>query len=103
MADLRIFFTTDIHGSEICFKKFLNAGKFYDVDAIVLGGDIIGKMVIPIIRKNDGSFVADFLGKKEKLSATDQEGIEKLEWAIKNNGLYPYHIDEETFARIKTD
>jgi len=103
MTDLRIFFTTDIHGSEICFKKFLNAGKFYDVDAIVLGGDIIGKMVIPIIRKDDGSFVADFLGKKEKLSANDQEGIEKLEWAIKNNGLYPYHINEETFARIKTD
>lgn len=103
MADLKIFYTTDIHGSEICFKKFLNAGKFYDVDAIILGGDIVGKMVIPIIRRDDGSFVADFLGKKEVIAATDEEGLRKLEWAIRNNGLYPYHIDEEEFSEIRSN
>lgn len=28
-SGLRIYFTTDIHGSDLCFRKFLNAAKFY--------------------------------------------------------------------------
>jgi len=47
----RIFFATDIHGSERAFRKFTNAGKFYGVDALILGGDLTGKMVVPIIRQ----------------------------------------------------
>jgi Icc-related predicted phosphoesterase len=44
LKESKIFFATDIHGSDRCFRKFLNAGKFYGVEAIVLGGDITGKM-----------------------------------------------------------
>ena len=44
MKDYKFFFATDIHGSDLCLKKFLNSGKFYDVDAIIMGGDITGKM-----------------------------------------------------------
>mgnify|MGYP003343239674 CR=1 FL=1 len=43
MTKLRIFFATDVHGSEKCFLKFVNAGKFYKADAVILGGDITGK------------------------------------------------------------
>ena len=25
--EVRVFFATDIHGSETCWRKFLNAGK----------------------------------------------------------------------------
>lgn len=103
MADFGIFFTSDIHGSEICFKKFINAGKYYGVDAIILGGDIVGKMVVPIVERNDGSYIAEFLGEKKVVNGNDKEGIEKLWWAIKNNGFYPYQIDEQEFNRIKAD
>lgn len=103
MAEFGIFFTSDIHGSEICFKKFINAGKYYGVDAIILGGDIVGKMVVPIVKLNDGNYVTEFLSEKKALKGNDKEGLEKLEWAIKNNGFYPYHIDEEGFNRIKND
>jgi Icc-related predicted phosphoesterase len=103
MADLRFFFTSDIHGSEICFKKFINAGKYYGVDAIILGGDIVGKIVVPIIARGDGTFIAEFLGEKKVVKESDQDGLEKLRWAIKNNGFYPYSIDEEEFDRIKND
>ena len=37
MKDTKIFFATDIHGSDVCLRKFLNAGKFYGVDAVVMG------------------------------------------------------------------
>ena len=40
---LRIFFATDVHGSDRCFRKFLNAGEAYDANVLVLGGDVAGK------------------------------------------------------------
>lgn len=103
MADLRIFFTSDIHGSEICFRKFINSGKYYGVDSIILGGDIVGKIVVPIVKRSDGASIADFLGERKIVEANDQEGIEKLRWAIKNNGFYPFAIDEEKFNAIRSD
>ena len=35
----KLFFATDIHGSEKCWKKLVNSGNFYDVDIIILGPD----------------------------------------------------------------
>jgi uncharacterized protein len=103
MGDLGIFFTSDIHGSEICFKKFINSGKYYGVDAIILGGDIVGKIVVPMVERNDGTIIADFLGSKKVVLINDHEGIEKLRWAIKNNGFYPFPIDEEKYTQIRSD
>ena len=47
----KLFFATDIHGSDICWSKFLNAGKFYGVDVLILGGDMTGKAVVPFIHQ----------------------------------------------------
>ena len=48
---LRIFYVTDIHGSEICWRKFLNAGPFYGADVVIVGGDITGKAMVPIVER----------------------------------------------------
>lgn len=103
MSDLKVFYASDIHGSEICFKKFINAGKYYGADVIIIGGDIVGKMVVPIIQLSEGSFTADVLGNQQVVSSTDKEGLEKVEWIIKNNGFYPYHVSEDEFYKIKSD
>ena len=58
----RLFFATDIHGSERTYRKFINAGKFYGVHVIVMGGDISGKLMIPIIREGAGPFSGDASG-----------------------------------------
>jgi hypothetical protein len=34
----KVFYVTDIHGSEICWRKFLNAGTFYQADVVIVGG-----------------------------------------------------------------
>lgn len=52
----RIFFATDVHGSDACFRKFLNAGAAYDCTRLILGGDITGKLVVPIVRDRDGTY-----------------------------------------------
>ena len=59
----RIFFTTDVHASDRCFRKFLNASKVYKADCLVLGGDITGKVLVPIIEAPEGTFRARLFGK----------------------------------------
>ena len=54
----KIFFATDLHGSEVCWKKFLNAAKFYDADVLICGGDMTGKAIVPIVSENGHYTVA---------------------------------------------
>ena len=56
---MRMFFATDIHGSEVCWKKFLNSGKHYKADVVVLGGDMTGKALVPIVDDGDGKLARD--------------------------------------------
>ena len=49
---MKVFFATDIHGSEVCWRKFLNAAAFYKADLVVLGGDVTGKVMVPIVAHN---------------------------------------------------
>ena len=49
---MRVFFATDIHGSEVCWRKFLNSAAFYKADLVVLGGDVTGKVMVPIVAHN---------------------------------------------------
>jgi hypothetical protein len=53
--DTRIFLATDIHGSETCWRKFLNSGKHYEADVKVLGGDMTGKALIPKVEQRGGA------------------------------------------------
>lgn len=87
---MKIFFTTDIHGSERCFRKFLNAAKAYRVEALVLGGDITGKMVVPLVQENDGRVTANVFGQvREAQSAAD---VDELENAIRQAGSYTIRL-----------
>jgi Icc-related predicted phosphoesterase len=50
---VKIFFATDLHASEICFRKFCAAAEFYGCDVLIMGGDVTGKLVIPIVVEKD--------------------------------------------------
>jgi Icc-related predicted phosphoesterase len=47
---VRLFFVSDLHGSEVCFRKFLAAAKVYEPDVLLLGGDFAGKAIVPVLR-----------------------------------------------------
>ncbi len=88
MSDiLKIFFVTDLHGSEKCFLKFLNAGKFYKTNILIMGGDITGKLMIPIVKQDD-SFEATYSDAKHV--AKNNAELEALEKEIRFEGYYPY-------------
>ena len=84
----RLFYATDLHGSETCFLKTLNAGKLYEADSIIVGGDVTGKKIIFLLRNDDGSHATRFLGQDWHLRNTLE--LEKLEKRITNSGFYPY-------------
>jgi len=88
---VKILFATDVHGSEKCFKKFLNLGKLTKSDFLILGGDITGKVIVPIVREADGNFSCEYLGQPRKVKPGKE--IEELEKQIRFSGHYPYITD----------
>ncbi|HUC17442.1 MAG TPA: hypothetical protein VMA37_07130 [Acetobacteraceae bacterium] len=96
----RLFYASDIHGSEKCFLKFINAGKFYKARALVLGGDITGKMVVPLIRRGN-RYEARFLG-RDFIVESESERAE-LEKSIRMNGFYPVMMSPEEHAHCQRD
>ena len=97
----KIFFATDLHGSEKCFLKFVNAAKFYKANTLIMGGDITGKMMIPVVKELNGKFHATFLGSK-RTAGNDQE-LQDLQRAIRFAGYYPYLTNPEEMRQLQTD
>jgi Icc-related predicted phosphoesterase len=97
----RIFFCTDLHGSDICFRKFLHAGNAYKANVVIMGGDCTGKMIVPVVADGDGTYTCEWLGHLERL-ATPEE-LAKQEKAISNNGLYPVRMTRAELEELGAD
>src|SRR5574341_576029 len=94
----RLFFATDLHGSERTFRKFINAGKFYGVNVLVMGGDIQGKLLIPIIREPNGRYRATVQGRVEHLST--EEELKSLIGRLDILGFYYKIMAEDEFRNV---
>jgi Icc-related predicted phosphoesterase len=97
---MRMFYATDIHGSDVCFRKFLNAAKVYRADVLILGGDITGKTITPIFHESS-MYQCQFLG--EELAVKSAGELEKLKNRIRDLGSYPYVTSREEFHEILKD
>jgi Icc-related predicted phosphoesterase len=91
----RLFFATDLHGSERTYRKFINAGKFYDVNVIVMGGDIQGKLLIPIIREANGHYRATLQGTVQKIAGETE--LQQLQERIGLLGFYSRIMEEDEY------
>ena len=96
-----IFFATDIHGSERCFMKFINAAKFYQANVLILGGDITGKALVPLVHQANGSYRANFLGQNPTLE--DEKAIDEFERQVRHAGAYPFRTTDEELAAMEND
>jgi len=97
----KLFFATDVHGSERTWRKFINAGKFYEANVLVMGGDIIGKLAIPIIREKNGGFRASLQGRTEHYAT--EEDLKALLDRIGTLGFYSKVMDEDEFKTLQAD
>jgi Icc-related predicted phosphoesterase len=85
---VRILFATDVHGSDPVWKKFIRGASFYKANVLILGGDITGKNVVPVITNNDGSYSAEFQGSRHHFSS--KEELARFEEIVNRTGSYMY-------------
>ncbi len=96
----KCFYASDIHRSDLLWRKFINAAAFYKADVLIMGGDVAGKSVIPIIKRQDNSYyAAEIAG--ERTFAEDE--LPALEKRIRDLGQYPYRTTEEQIAALHRD
>ncbi len=98
---MNLFFVTDIHGSDLCFRKFINAAKFYEAEVLVLGGDITGKLLVPLVKQDDGSYVSELRGEPATIRG-ENERVE-FEKKVNFNGFYPLVMEREEYDRASVD
>ena len=97
----KLFFATDVHGSDVCWRKLVSAGKFYKANVVILGGDMTGKEVVSLVKQPDGTIVSDFLGLKTILRG--EEELKTHEKRIKDTGYYPFQTTPEEIAELSKD
>lgn len=98
---LRIFFTSDLHGSEKCYKKFINAARIYKANVLVVGGDLTGKRIVPIVKQADKTYEMRFLG--ENVLLKNEGELEKAKKQIKSVGYYVHVADESEIQALRED
>ncbi|HXN91290.1 MAG TPA: hypothetical protein VN906_07375 [Candidatus Sulfotelmatobacter sp.] len=95
----KVFFATDLHGSEVCWKKFLNSAKFYGADVLICGGDMTGKAIVPIVAEN-GHFTFALGGAPQAVAA---EQVAEVEANIRRKGYYPLQMSVERLHELDGD
>jgi Icc-related predicted phosphoesterase len=97
---MRIFFATDIHGSEVCWRKFLNAGKFHKADVLVMGGDMTGKAMVPITGSGDHWRVNL---RDQETEIDGEDALVAMEKRIADRGYYPIRLSPDQMVEWQAD
>jgi uncharacterized protein len=96
----KVLFTTDVHGSQVCFRKFIAAADFYGADVIIMGGDCTGKMLVPMAG-DDSRRTATYMDREWVLSGADE--IADFERRVANAGYYPVKLSVQEIAELQAD
>lgn len=93
----RILFVTDMHGSEVVWRKFLNASAMMKVDIAICGGDLTGKMIVPVVEQKNGKYAYYFMNENRVI---DSDQLEKAFKDIKGIGYYPHLTNESGYEEM---
>jgi Icc-related predicted phosphoesterase len=100
-ATADIYYASDVHGSDVCWRKFLGAARFYGAGSLIMGGDLTGKAIVPIEIDGEGRFTTTFLG--ETRSGTTADQLMELLDAVRFNGMYPWVTSREDIEFHRED
>jgi uncharacterized protein len=73
--------------------------KYYQADIIIVGGDITGKFIVPIIELPKGHFEVTYMGNKRRIKK--EKDLERLKELIANSGQYAVHMTQEEYSQYK--
>jgi uncharacterized protein len=96
-----LYFVSDLHGSSLCFRKFVNSTQVYQPNVLVLGGDVAGKAIQSIIRGPNGRWNCTFVGHRYEL--TEGSELTELERMIADHGYYPYRAEPGELEAMEAD
>jgi len=94
----RVLFATDMHGSEGTWRKFLNASAMLKVHVAICGGDLTGKMIVPIVERPGGKYDYYLMG---AVHTIDSSGLEKAYKDIRGIGYYPHLTNEKEYEEMR--
>jgi uncharacterized protein len=98
---MRVFFATDIHGSETCFRKFLHCHDYYDADVLILGGDMTGKALVPVVETAPGKYWTVLQEQRHDFSGDEE--LARYDRVIRERGLYPLRTTEDELEEFRKD
>jgi Icc-related predicted phosphoesterase len=100
---VRLHVVSDIHASDKAWRKMLNAARtrFYKADVVLYAGDLTGKAMVPVVRRDDGSHEAEFAGRPRV--ARDEQELARLEQDVANLGFYAFHTTQDEIERLRAD
>ena len=96
---MKLFFAPDIHGSDICWTKFLNAGKFYGADVLILGGDMTGKAVVPVVHQGGKNYRTTLL--EQVFDTSSDEELQDIIKRVRSRGYYPYKTTPDEITELE--
>ena len=98
---IKLFFVTDIHGSNVCYRKFLNALPIYGADVAILLGDLTGKVLVPLVEKGGDQWECTLMGQHREIGS--QEELAAIKKTIENAGYYWVHQTRDEFDATRSD
>jgi len=101
MKMIRILYGSDFHGSEAVFRKFISAGLQYKANVLIVGGDVTGKAMIPVIHQGGGHYLAYLFGAEQV--STNHDELEKVKKTISNVGFYPITLEKDEAEELETN
>jgi len=96
---IRIFFSVDVHGSTLVWRKWLKAVEIYNVNTLILAGDLTGKVLVPIIKRREGFYTARYFGRVWELKGEDE--VRRFEERLEGAGAYFIRVDEKELEELK--
>ena len=85
MGTTKILFASDLHSSEVFFLKCLTTARNFNVDLLLISGDLTGKAIVPIVKLDSGMYVTKFLGQDYKISEAE---LPPLQRDVRKCGYY---------------
>jgi uncharacterized protein len=95
---IKVLFVTDMHGSELTFRKFLSSLSIWSPDVLICGGDVAGKGLLPVLDGGNGSVRLRWMGEEREVRKDQLDDIFDKAAQL---GFYPYVGDEAAIARLR--
>lgn len=97
---MRIAYASDVHGNETTWRKFINVHKYIKgINVLIMGGDLTGKMLVPIFKQKDGSWICTF---NVKYHLKSEKELNDLFNTIRFSGGYPHVTTDEEWANLSS-